>query len=231
MNTMFKKIITILFAGLFLVAPFAQVQAASVSFYTSGGGTLYLGNQFNVSVYANGSDAYNAVTVNVSYSNLTFVGASAASGWTGVSGPSNSGSTVSFSGALLGSSATGSKNVLNLTFRALNYASTGTISASGTIALADGSGTKVNGGGNTVTYSVVNPPAPPPTAPGNPSVTSTSHPSQDDWYNKTTVDLSWNKADGVDGFSYELDQKTDTNPDDTSEGTDTSKSYSEFKRW
>lgn len=218
-----KKLTLLIFAIIFLI-PKIPVKAASASFYTTGGDTIYSGTQFNVSIYANGDEAYNAVTVNVNFGDLVFVGASGGAGWTGVSGPYLSGNRVIFSAALLGSSATGSSNVLNVTFRALNYPSSGTIQSFGTIALADGSGTPVDGGGNLVTYTVIDPPPPPP-APDPPpnavTVTSSTHPTQDSWYNTAAAVINWNKQDGVEGFSYILDTATDTNPDDTLENAET----------
>lgn len=205
-----------------------KVYAATAGFSTSGGGTVYSGTQFNVSVDVNCSDSYNAVTVNVNFSNLVFVGVSAGGGWTGISGPFLSGNTVIFSGALLGTSAVGGKNVLNLTFRALNYPSTGTINSSGTVALADGAGTPVNGGGNTVTYSVVNPPPPPPPAPSLVMLSSSTHANQDLWYKSTEATINWNKEEGVTGFSYLLDKEPSTNPDNTKDTDETSLTLSEL---
>lgn len=219
-----KKISLISILFLALIFP-SKVQAASASFFTSGGGTVYPGANINVTVYANGSEAYNAVDFSVNFSNLTYVGVSVAGGWTGVSGPTRSGNTITFSGALLGSSTTGSKTVLNISFKAPNSPGTGTISASGKIALADGNGTQVSGGGNIVTYTIINPPAPPPPLdppPQKPTITSTTHPSQDDWYTSKSVELSWNKEEGVNVFSHILDNKADTIPDDEAEGGETS---------
>lgn len=211
-----KKLTLIFFLICWLIAPL-KVSAATVSFFTSGGGSVYPNTNINVTVYANGSDPYNAVDVTVNFSNLTYLGVSAAGGWTGVSGPNRSGNTITYSGALLGSSATGSRAVLNLSFRASSSLGSGTISASGTIALADGNGTQVSGGGNTVTYNVIAAPPPPKPAPTAPSITSTSHPSQDDWYKSNSVNLTWDKHEGILDFSYELNTAGDTNPDDVAE--------------
>lgn len=222
-----KKILSILLLAFFVLSPI-KLQAATASFFTSGGGTVYTGSQFSVTVYANGSEAYNAVSVTVNFSNLTLTGVSAAGGWTGVSGPTHSGNTVTYSGALLGSSATGSRAVLNLSFRAPYSPGSASIGSSGTIALADGNGTQVPGGGNTVGYTIVAPPPPPDPVPEAVVVTSDTHADPEKWYSNRNVNLSWNKQDGVDGFSFEFNQTHDTVPDDTSEGTDQAKSYGDL---
>lgn len=212
---------------LYLTLPL-KVNAATASFFTSGGGTFFTGSQINITVYANGSEAYNAVTVNVNFSNMTLLGVSAVGGWTPVSGPSSGGSSVSFSGALLGGSATGSREVLSLSFRLPFSPGSASISSSGTIALADGQGTQVNGGGNQVGFNVISPPPPPPPpepAPNVVTVSSESHPDQGLWYQVKNASFNWNQEDKVDGFSYEFNQTADTVPDDTPEGTQTSATF------
>ena len=218
------KILVFSFIFIFFINSF-HVLAASASFFVSGGGAVYTSTNVNLSVSVNGSEAYNAVTVNVTFSNLTYLSASASSNWTPVSGPSRSGNTITFSGAVLGSSYTGSRNVLNLSFKTSLAAGSATVSASGQIALLKG-GTLVNGGGNTVTYTVSTPPPPPTPAPDAPAVTSTSHPDQNTWYKSKDVSLAWNLQSGVSDFSYTMDQKPGTVPDDISEGVATTKNYS-----
>lgn len=218
-----KKILLTLI--IFLALPVTKVNAASVSFYTSGGGDVYTGSQVTVVVYANSSDTYNAVDLSLTYSNLTLLGMSADGGWTAVAGPTDSGGSVSFSGALLGSSASGSHAVLDLRFRMPYYASSASISSSGTIALNDGYGTQVSGGGNTVSFNVVNPPAAAPTVPANVVVGSGTHPDQTKWSQTKDAELSWNKQDGVDGFSYTLDTNIESNPDETAEGIEMTKTF------
>lgn len=222
-----KKLLTILLLT-FTLIPFAKLHAASVSFITSGGGAVYTGSTVNVTVSVSSPDTYNAVSVNVNYSNLIFLGATAIGGWTAVSGPSNSGSSISYSGALLGSSASGTRGVLSISFRMPNSPGSATINSSGNIALADGMGTLVSGGGNTVTYNIVTPPPPPDPVPNVPTVTSSTQPDPAAWYSNTPFTFSWNKEDKVDGFSYSVDTSPDTVPDDTSEGTDTSKTFDDF---
>jgi len=199
--------------------------AATSSFSVSNPGKKNTGETFNVNINVTGSEAYNAVTANVSFTNLTYVSVSANSEWTGVSGPTRSGNSITFSGAKLGGSFSGSKRVLTVTFKAPSSAGTSSISASGTIALADGSGTKVTGSSGSTSFTIQTPPPPAPTVVGAPTVSSTTHPDSNTWYLLNTATLSWNKVDGVTAFSYILDQKGDTTPDDISEGVETTKTY------
>lgn len=220
-----KIIFTLLFTFSLLLFHSLSASAASASFAVSGGGAVNTGQIVSVSVNANSADAYNAISVTLTFNNMTFVSASAGAGWTPVAGPSQSGNSVSFSGALLGSSATGSKNVLKVNIKAPGTPGTATVTASGTVALANGSGTQVNGGGNTVTYTVKPAPTPTPTAKpaaGAVTITSTTHPDQTKWYKSKDASLSWNKDAGVVGFSYEVNQNPTSTPDDSVETSGTS---------
>lgn len=224
----FKKLIHTSLIVFFLFPILSvNVFAATSSFSVSNPGKKNTGETFSVNINVSGSEAYNAVTANVSFTNLTYVSVSANSEWTGVSGPTRSGNSISFSGAKLGGSFSGSKRVLTVTFKAPSSAGTSTISASGTIALADGSGTKVNGSSGSTSITIQTPPPPTPTVVSAPTVTSSTHPDSNTWYALNTATLSWNKDEGVTGFSYVLNiESATTTPDDTSEGTDTSKTYS-----
>lgn len=226
-----KKILILLFSILTSISPIPllKVSAQSANFYTTGGGTVFTGEQINVTVGVNSDGNFNAVTVNVNYSNLTFLGASVTGGWTGVDGPTDQGGNVTFSGALLGSSASGSRNILNLSFRAPFNSSQSSISVSGVITAADGSGTKINGGGNSVGYSVVTPPPPPPPpdpAPEAVIINSSSHPDQNKWYAINSASFSWNNQDKVIDFSYDFNQTSDHNLDETAENSETEAVFS-----
>ncbi|MEI6886919.1 MAG: hypothetical protein WCK31_01635 [bacterium] len=195
----------------------------------SGGGSVNTSQSLSVNVSVSASEAYNATTVNVNFSNLTYVSVSANSEWTGVSGPTRSGNSVTFSGAKLGGSFTGSKRVLTVNFKAPSNAGSASVSASGTVALADGSGTQVSAGSKSVSYTVNTPPPPAPSAPGSVEVSSSTNPDVNTWYLSKTSTLNWKISSEVLGYSYILDQTESTNPDDTSEGTELTKTYSDLK--
>lgn len=225
----------ILVLGLLLInfSIFANPAQAAASFvYSRGGGNVSTGQTITVTVSARRDSAYNAARVVVTFNNLTYVGASAASGWTPVEGPARSNNTVVFSGAMLGGSVTGTKALLTVTFRAPTTAGTATVSSSGEI---DGTGLgtgKESASGGTLTFNAIAPtptPTPLPTArpvPGAPSVGSETHPKPDAWYKATEANLYWTKEDAVTDFSYSVDTNPATNPDDTSEGAATNTNVS-----
>lgn len=214
--------------GSLFTAP--SVQAASASFFTSGGGRITTGQNITVTVSVNGSEAYNAVDVTVNFANFTFISATPIGGWTTFSGPTRNGNSVNYVGAIFGGSATGSRNVLSVTLRAPSSPSTATVSSSGTITVLSGNA-KVSGGGNTATYTVQAPPAPTPTprpAPGAVTITSVTHPDQTLWYREKNVQISWTKQDGVSDFSYIIDTTPTTSPPDTTMGGETSKTITDL---
>jgi hypothetical protein len=67
------------------------------------------------------------------------------------------------------------------------------------------------------------------TIPAAPVVTSGTHPDQATWYSNNDPSFSWTCSDisGITGYSYVLDQNPMTIPDDSSEGTSTSKNYTD----
>lgn len=65
------------------------------------------------------------------------------------------------------------------------------------------------------------------TAPGAPAVSSSSHPSESAWYSSNSPSFSFSASDlsGIDGYSHVRDQVSGTTPDQISEGTATSASF------
>lgn len=198
---------------------------ANASISITGGGNTTLSQNINMTVSVYASSSYNAVDMTVNFTNLTFISATP-QGWTPVSGPNSGYGTVSFSGATLGNSYSGSKSVLNLSFKTTSFATNYSISANGSIALADGSGSKVPANSQNYTYTNSSPqsaatssPAPPtstpmPTqlpTPGAIDVSSTTHSDQNKWYQASNVVLNWNKSNDISGFAFTLDQ----NPNST----------------
>ena len=66
------------------------------------------------------------------------------------------------------------------------------------------------------------------TAPNAPTVTSSSHPSQVQWYSDRMLAFSYSATDpsGIAGYSWALDQQNTTTPDTVSEGTSTTAGFS-----
>jgi len=67
------------------------------------------------------------------------------------------------------------------------------------------------------------------TAPTISTLTSSTHPSESTWYSNDDPAFSWSASDtsGITGYSYILDQTASTTPDNTSEGTGTTTSYTD----
>ncbi len=60
---------------------------------------------------------------------------------------------------------------------------------------------------------------------GTLALSCTTHSDQTKWYSNNNPKCTWNKPDGVSGFSYKLDQISNTIPDNSSEGSGVSKTY------
>jgi len=60
-----------------------------------------------------------------------------------------------------------------------------------------------------------------PSPPGELEIFSSTHPEEDEWYRQKEVTFLWELADEIEatGFSYILDKKPETIPDNASEGT------------
>jgi hypothetical protein len=84
----------------------------------------------------------------------------------------------------------------------------------------DGAGTNILTSRNGATFYI----DPLPTA--APAITSSTHPKQDRWYQTRDVTLSWSGSGSA--FSYILDKKPTTTPDQTSEGTAKTKTYEDL---
>jgi hypothetical protein len=67
-----------------------------------------------------------------------------------------------------------------------------------------------------------------PKAPEGVQVYSETHPIQSDWYNNNTAVVSWIKDADVDGFSFVLDHKPSTIPDNTIDIEEETKAFEEL---
>jgi len=132
--------------------------------------------------------------------------------------PAISGSTIKFSGGLptpgyIG----GGAKILSFEIRGLKEG-TGLITLNQAKILAnDGQGTNIISGSatSTVTVSRVIVGA---------SITSTTHPDQNSWYNQKNIELSWNRPSGVTGFSYTF-SKEDGSGGESAQTNSTSASF------
>jgi hypothetical protein len=80
-------------------------------------------------------------------------------------------------------------------------------------------------GWSDVTHFVIHIDTTAPAVPDAPQVTSTTHPDQNFWYSNAHPAFAWDMSSGITGFSFILDQTSNTIPDNTSEGIDLTTEY------
>jgi hypothetical protein len=220
----------------FALALFAvpQLADASTLYVSPASGNYSVGSTFTVSIRPNTQgSSVNTAEANITYSADTLELVSASQGSTfylpAPGSPTKGNGTAYLGGGVPTPGYSGSAGTLgSLTFRA-RAEGTGTVTvSSGKVLLNDGFGTDslIGRSGATFTIGAAAQPTQPTGGTGAPEVTSTTHPDQSAWYKANTVALSWSRPSGAHGFSFELDQKPDTSPDNTLDTTiTTQKSY------
>ncbi|MFA5158273.1 MAG: hypothetical protein WC451_03775 [Patescibacteria group bacterium] len=206
-----KLFVFITVAALMIIMMPAKAFAAGFS--VSGGGSKTVGQNFSISVVASGA-SFDTVSGSISISGpVSVISVSAGNADVWMTRPSANGS---FSGAVLGRTV-GSLTVATITLRGTSIGS-GSVSASGQLLASGG---VVGSGAGSASFSI----AKAADLPGAVTVTSSSHPDPAAAYEATTIALAWNKASGVDGFSYLLDQAETTVPPAKATNDLTSVSY------
>lgn len=229
MSKILKKILILItiFSLLLINNSFNKLFANS--FLISTVQTAYPSQNITVNITASRNSDYNAVELSINFTNLIFISSSVASGWTPVQGPTQNGNTITFAGALLGSSANGNRSVLTINFKTQNVGNAN-ITVNGVID-GTGLGTGSSNVSNSTNIQVISRPTstntttPTPTRvitevlPKELNIISETHPDQNRWYNSKQIRLTWNKEENVIGFSYTMDQNVNINPDDTVDST------------
>ncbi|MBI4050162.1 MAG: hypothetical protein HY398_01805 [Candidatus Doudnabacteria bacterium] len=205
-----------------------SAQAASL-YISPASGSFSLGSNFSVTVRTDTQgQAVNTAEATISYSsNLELV--SVAQGGTfylaSPGSPAKGQGSAYFGGGLPSPGYTGGAgHVGTLTFRGTSVGSATITVGSGKALLNDGQGTNAlaatAGGRYTIT----------PPAVAAPEVGSPTHPKEEAWYAKNEVELIWTRPANAYGFSFELDQKEDTVPDNTLDTTvTTSQKYPDLE--
>jgi len=173
--------------------------AGSIGAY--GGGNFVTGETFTISVVAGGA-TFDSLQGAISVSGVADIVGFSAGGATWLPGksPSNGGQFVGLT------SATSSLTVATITLSSSAVGS-GAVSVSG-VRLAY-SGDEVGTGGGTAYYNISRAPTPP----GTVVVSSSTHPNQNKFYGRTTVQLAWKApANGADGYAVVFDKKKTTVP-------------------
>lgn len=195
-----KRIISILIMSALLLLSVPVHSLAAGGIYASGGGAKTVGQTFTITVAASGA-TFDTVHGTISISGPVSVVSFSAGSATWISQPTNGGT---FDGAYLGQKPT-SATIATIKLKA-NSVGSGAVTVSGVSLLS--AGTNVGTGAGSASFSI----AKPADLPGAVKVTSSSHPDSNAAYDATTINLSWNKDAGVDGFSYLLDQSEGTVP-------------------
>ena len=135
----------------------------------------------------------------------------------------NTKGTANFAGSIPGGIVSDSSLIITITFQAKS-AGTAEVRVMDTSSVLanDGIGTQARLSTSRGVYTIL------PKPPGGLSIYSDTHSFQDHWYNNNSPTLGWNRDPEVVGFSYVLDNKPNTIPDNQNISNDTSKSYQDL---
>lgn len=220
--------------ALFFGAGFAvRAEAAGASLYLSpNNGTFTVGGTFDVSVFANtGNNNVNAVKVELKFDPQKLQIANPAAGksfisiWIAPPSYSNTEGVLSFQGGVPTPGINTSSGLIStITFRAVTPGETKIYFLnSSKMLLDDGKGTDILSSLGKGEYAIAILP------PEGPRVFSPTHSDMNKWYKNNNPTFSWEREDGVSDFSYSIDFDSQGVPDNISEGSNTSVSYSDLK--
>jgi len=186
---------------------------------------------FTVPILINtrGSDVNSLeVTINFDPNKLAVVGPSGETSIIGiwVEPPiyDNTRGVIKYTGVIPGGIITSSGLVSSITFKAKTPGQAViTVNPSSRVLLNDGQGTGTKVSFGRATYTII------PKATGGVNIFSETHPIQSNWYNNNNPIISWEKEPGVNGFSYELDTKPGTVPDNEVDTEDTTVQFQNLK--
>ncbi len=196
-------------------------------------GAHVVGDSFSVSVGVNsGGTAINSAQATISFpTNLLTVTNVSQNGvfslWPVSPTYSNESGTVTFAGGLPNPGYNGSSGtIITITFQGTAAGTADVNIGSATVLANDGFGTNVFDGASGGSYVISAAPEPEELElPAAPTITSTTHPEQALWYNVSDSAFSWNRENGVTGFSYVYDDQPATVPDQVRDTTDAGVSF------
>lgn len=203
------------------------VHATTISISPSVG-TFTVGSTFDASVFINTQgESVNAVDIYLYFppDKLQIVSPVASQSvvgvWTNPIRYNNQTGSAHFQGGIPGGLNVSQGLISSLTFRVRQVGSAivRLSEENSKVLLNDGKGTNVLNNVQSGIYSLRFPP------PAGPTVASLTHPDQSQWYDNSSVVLSWANSTRVDGYSYILSDDSLTVPDDISEGTKAGVSY------
>ncbi len=205
----------------------STLTSKSILFLSPRTATILEGSTIEVSVFVNTlGKSINTVALSVNFdpTKMIIVRPSNANSIIGIfiDPPtfSNVKGTMKLSGVIPNGITTESGLITTMTFKAITTGqATISISSDSKILANDGQGTEVQTQFDRGSYVIL------PQSPEGPRVFSETHPFQNIWYNNNSPQVAWDKDPGVTSFSYALDNKPFTVPDNNTEVTDTVTSY------
>ncbi|MDP3992662.1 MAG: hypothetical protein Q8Q05_00355 [bacterium] len=214
MTKLLNILLTSIIASLIILPTQSVFAAGSIS--ASGGGSYNAGNTFTISVKASGA-TFDSLQGLISVSGPVSIVSFSAGGATWLPGKSPDNNNQ-FVGIV---SPTSSLTVATIKLKGTKVGS-GKVSVSG-VRLAR-SGTEVGTGGGSASYTITPALAPP----GSVSVTSNTHPNQEESYDVSTVELAWSApGNGATGYSTAFNQIADSAPEAKTSTTDTTAKYAD----
>ena len=215
-----RIILALLFTTTLTLALALTVSAAGARLHLSpASGNYYVGSYFAVEVLVDtGGNKTNAYKAVLTYSTDKLEAVSVSGGgsicdlWiTQTKSTLECGTTAAYKG--------GAGRIGTINFRA-KAAGTANISISaGNVKKADGNGTEILSSRGSAAFEIQELPE------GVPAISSSTHPNQTAWYQENTATFSWTAPAGADGYSYILNSKPGEIPNDSSEGTETTRTY------
>jgi hypothetical protein len=194
----------------------------SILFLSPNSGTNLVGSTFNVSVLLNTQgESISAVQLDVKFpaDKLRIVKPSSDKSllaiWLEPPVYSNTDGTAKLVGIIPNGITTESGLVTTITFEAIATGlATVEVQRTSSVLANDGQGTELLSGFGRATFELT------PKPPEGVEVFSDTHPFGDIWYNNSSPALSLDKPEGIQDFSYELDNKPFTIPDNTPDTAD-----------
>lgn len=196
-------------------------------YFSPRSGSFSEGSTFDVPILINTKgNSINGIeiTVNFDRNKLSIVrpsgGTSIIGVWVEPPSFDNSKGIARYVGVIPGGITTGSGLIGNITFQAKSIGNSVVSFASNSkVLLNDGLGTEAIVGLGRAEYNIL------PSAPGGVNIFSDTHPFQSDWYNNKNPVFSWDKDSNVEGFSFILDNKPNTVPENIINTNNTQESY------
>ncbi|OGI65157.1 hypothetical protein A3A95_04150 [Candidatus Nomurabacteria bacterium RIFCSPLOWO2_01_FULL_39_18] len=230
MKTQIKNIFLGIIFLVFFTSPFAQAQNNENRvevFLSPRSGSFVEGTTFDVPILINtNNNSVEAIKIKINFDKdkLAIVqpsgGKSIVGLWSESPSYDNTLGTVSYVGTIADGIVTESGLVATITFNAISYGqATISVSFTSEILLNDGLETSAVLDLGRAEYSILK------KISEGVSVFSETHPSEGKWYNNNSPILSWQEVNGASGFSFILDNKPFTIPDNITDSNENTKSF------